>query len=966
MIYTPSNGDVLTCTLTSSLMCVSGNQITSNPITMVVSSVLTPTITIAASENPFCQGSTVIFNSTISNGGNGPVYQWQKNGITSGTGSLYNYVPLDGDYITCRITSSLGCASPNPVTSNPILMIRNQSTPVSVSIAVSENPVCSGSTVTFTATPANGGTAPSYQWKVNGISKGGNSAAFTYSPVIGGEIVTCTIISNAVCVSGNPAISNSITLVTSSSPTPGIVISTLTNPFCAGTSVAFSAISTNGGSSPTYLWKVNNLPVGSNSPMFTYPALNGDIVTCQMTSSAACIAGTVVVSDPPITMVASDNLPLGIMITESANPVCLGTAVHYTATSVNGGANPSYQWRVNSINKGTNNPVFIYVPVNTDAVTCKLTTSLVCASPQQKTSDPITMIVEQSQPVGISIAASANPVCQGSPVTLTATPANGGTTPTYQWRVNGVNIGATGPLYSYTPSNGDVVTATLISNAYCVSGNPAVSNPVALVVGSEQPVNITIAASENPFCAGSQIIYQATPTNGGANPTYVWRVNGIVKGTNNPVFQYSPVAGDQITCVLTSNQTCVSNNPATSNTINMVVTTLMPVGVTITASNTTLCAGTLIQFTATVTNGGTSPTYNWKVNGISKGTNFPIYQYPPVNGDVVTCIVSSNLTCATNNPATSNAITMNVIPSAPVSISIVESLNPCCQGTSVTYTATATNAGPDPLYRWKVNGTIILGSGSPVFTYIPINGDAVLCRLTSDQECATNNPANSNSIIMTVLPYGIIGVSITASGNPVCQGTLVTYTATPENGGSLPSYQWKVNGLNTGSNSTTFSYTPVQGDVIVCVMTSSASCVLNNTTTSNPITMTVSPLLPVSVYIVSSSNPVCQGTVTLNATPLNGGPFPVYQWKVNGNNVGTGNPVFTYAPVEGDVVRCSMTSNAACIQGNPANSNEVTLNVVQSMPVSVTVTPSSMPSCQGETITYTATPVNGGANPIYQ
>ncbi|MCX6278673.1 MAG: hypothetical protein NT004_11315, partial [Bacteroidetes bacterium] len=964
LIYTPVNGDVITCTLTSSLMCVSGNQITSNPITMAVSSAMIPVINIIASANPFCQGSSVNFTSSITNGGTTPSYQWLKNGLPAGVGSTFSYPPIDGDFITCRLTSSLGCASPNMVTSNPILMIRNQNTPASVSIEVSANPVCIGSQATFTATPVNGGSSPAYQWKVNGTNMG-TGVTYTYAPT-SGDIVTCQLTSNAACASGSPAISNQITMVTASPLPAGVQISTLTNPFCQGASVTFTAAATNGGSSPTYQWKVNGITMGLNSITFDYSPLNGNIITCEMVSNASCFTGTNPLVSNPIVMISSTDLPVSISIVASATTVCQGVAVHFTATPVNGGNTPQYQWKVNGVNAGTNKPEFTYTPLNGNVITCQLTSNLSCASGNPAVSNSINMTVNTPLPVGVSITASSNPVCQGSPVTLTATSVNGGASPVYQWRINGISVGVNSPVYTYIPSNGDVATVTVTSNAYCVSGNPVVSNSVVLVAGTEQPVGITISASENPFCAGSQIVYTATPANGGATPVYEWRVNGIVSGLNNPVFLYSPVNGDQITCKLTSNQTCISNNPATSNTITMVVTAAIPLSVSIIASSDTCCAGTPIQFTASVINGGSSLHYDWKVNGIDKGPNHYIYQFAPLNGDIVTCVVNSDLLCASNNPATSNAITMTVIPLAPVTISIAASCNPCCQGTSVTYTATAVNTGIDPLYRWKVNGTIILGSGSPVFNYIPANGDQVQCRMTSYEVCATNNPANSNTIIMDIQPYSTVGVTVTASGNPVCQGAQVTYTATPVNGGASPVYEWKVNGFFTGTNSPTFTYTPVQGEVIACVMTSNASCVLNNIAYSNPIVMTVSPLVPASVNIVPSSNPVCQGSVTFNATPTNGGPLPAYQWKVNGGNMGSGSPVFSYAPSDGDVVLCVMTSNAACVQGNPASSNAVTLNVVQSLPVSVSVVPSSLPPCQGEAITYTATPVNGGINPIYQ
>ncbi|NCA78014.1 MAG: hypothetical protein EOM90_16935, partial [Alphaproteobacteria bacterium] len=92
-------------------------------------------------------------------------------------------------------------------------------------------------------------------------------------------------------------------------------------------------------------------------------------------------------------------------------------------------------------------------------------------------------------PVSVSIAASANPICSGSGVTFTATPVNGGASPAYQWKKNTVNIsGATNATYSYTPANGDVITCLLTSNATCISGNPATSNAITMTVNPLLPV----------------------------------------------------------------------------------------------------------------------------------------------------------------------------------------------------------------------------------------------------------------------------------------------------------------------------------------------------------------------------------------------------------------------------------------------------------------------------------------------
>jgi uncharacterized protein (TIGR02145 family) len=67
-------------------------------------------------------------------------------------------------------------------------------------------------------------------------------------------------------------------------------------------------------------------------------------------------------------------------------------------------------------------------------------------------------------------------------------------------------------------------------------------------------------------------------------------------------------------------------------------------------------------------------------------------------------------------------------------------------------------------------------------------------------------------------------------------------------------------------------------------------------------------------------------TVTFTATPTNGGTTPAYQWKVNGLNAGTNSHLFTYNPLNGDSVRCIMTSNLACVTGNPASSAEIIMS----------------------------------------
>jgi uncharacterized protein (TIGR02145 family) len=98
---------------------------------------------------------------------------------------------------------------------------------------------------------------------------------------------------------------------------------------------------------------------------------------------------------------------------------------------------------------------------------------------------------------------------------------------------------------------------------------------------------------------------------------------------------------------------------------------------------------------------------------------------------------------------------------------------------------------------------------------------------------------------------------------------------------------------------------------------------------SNAIEITVNPWITAGISIVASANPVCPGTlVTFTATPVNPGSSPVFEWKINGSIAGTSNPVFSYPPVDADVVQCYLTSSLNCITLNPVPSNQLVINTL--------------------------------------
>jgi hypothetical protein len=586
------------------------------------------------------------------------------------------------------------------------------------------------------------------------------------------------------------------------------------------------------------------------------------------------------------------------------------------ATAVNGGNAPVYLWKVNGTNAGTNSPVFSYTPQNNDQVRCMLTSNALCMTGSPANSNVITMSVESQIPAGVSIASSANPVCSANAVILTATPVNGGTAPVFQWKVNGNNVGNGGPTHTYMATDGDSVYCVMTSNSICATGNPATSNGIKLHTIAAVSVSVSIAASANSICAGTTVTFTATPVNGGSNPVFQWKVNGNNVGTNSPVFSYNPSHNHKVTCVLTSGVACTSGNPATSNQITMIVFPLYQVKVTIATASTSICAGASATFTATVVSGGTLPVYQWKVNGLNSGTSSPVFTYIPSDNDNISCTVTSNASCVTNNTANSNQITMTVSPNVQVAVSIAS--NPTgavCSGTPVIFTAMPVNGGSSPVYQWKVNGTNA-GTNSPVFAYNPINGDVISCSLTSSVLCGSGNPAVSNTLTMSVIPVLPVSVTVSASQNPFCQGSPVIFNAIATNGGSHPYFQWKVNGMNVGTNNQSYTYTPANGDNVSCILTSDITCPSGNPATSNAIVLSAYMLNPT----ITGSSTACLGNATSTySTQAN---MTGYQWNVSaGGEIisGTGTNTITvlWSMAGAKTVTVAYGNPAGCVAQTP-------------------------------------------------
>lgn len=177
------------------------------------------------------------------------------------------------------------------------------------------------------------------------------------------------------------------------------------------------------------------------------------------------------------------------------------------------------------------------------------------------------------------------------------------------------------------------------------------------------------------------------------------------------------------------------------------------------------------------------------VEGTGAPITFPDYQTAPglysIHAENMTTHCSQMMTGCT---------TIWIIEPLPVSVLIhASAVNPIPAGNAVTFTATPVNGGTLPVFTWVVNGLYVVAN-SPVFTYVPNNGDEVACVLKSSESCVSGSPAASNTLTIEVegVSQTITVAGIIYSGKTKCYDATQTLlvagngtTFTVQNGGAV-------------------------------------------------------------------------------------------------------------------------------------------------------------------------------------
>jgi len=472
-----------TATVTYTVTNSCGSNANSIVVTVDPAAPKVPAIT---GSNKVCPNKTISLNNALAGG------VWSSSDLTVATVSssgVVSGVAQGNAIITYTVTNSCG------VDSKQIAITVNAPIPVVPAITGSSS-LCPNTTAQLTNALSGG------VWK---SSNSGIASVVSSTGLVTALSSGLTTISYIVTNSCG-ADTSTLPLTVIKPIQTYVHIKADTTTICSGGTVTFIVDSTNGGGSPQYQWTKNNLFIaGATTDTYVANGLNnGDVINCLFTSSLACVTGTNVFSNN-IKITVKPNLIPSISIKtnsgqSSVDTTCKGSPLGFTATVLNGGTNPLFQWKVNgfdTLGNASNANLVLTTLSDNDKVSCVLKSSEGCLASNYPMSNLIKVVVID-KPAITNIVTTGSIVCYNGVLQLSNLTPNG------TWSSSATNYA--------TVSNTGLVKGVAAGNTtinYVVgnSGRKCFYSTASINIAVEGlPLIAPINASASSICKGDSIL----------------------------------------------------------------------------------------------------------------------------------------------------------------------------------------------------------------------------------------------------------------------------------------------------------------------------------------------------------------------------------------------------------------------------------------------------------------------------
>lgn len=550
-------------------------------------------------------------------------------------------------------------------------------------VNLSANPagaVCPGDFIRFLANTPNGGTAPNYDWYIDGtLVQSGSTDSLVSSAFVNGSLVQVVLTSNSSCT--NPSIDTASFFVTLSNTVTPLVSISPDTAVCSGSNIVFTANYSNSGASPALQWFVNGFAVpGANGNTFSHNVVSPDtIIGIQLIPSLTCVTIPFASDSSYVNLLQ----PFAPSVNISSNPsgaVCTGDTIIFDVQANVSLSSAMFEWFINGVSQGgpSGNPTFTLLnPQHGDSVSVGMSSAHPCLLAPNASDYQLLSVLNAVQPqISLNATPSLN-ICQGDPLTINATTSGGGNNPAVNWYLNGVLVSQNQSSFSSSTFNDqDVLQAILISSLSCATQ----TSDSDLVIVNVTPVtipSISISALNPVNCDGDTISFSAAIVNGGSGAAFHWEVNGMPLANNAPVFSYLAQSGDVIQAFLTPTLNCSGVSQVSSNVINVLtLPSVTPTASINVSPSDSICLGQTVNVNSSYTFGGSNPQLAWTINGLTVSSNTTSFSTDTLRqGDIIQFSMISNQACATEDTVLSNYIRIMVHP--PVSGNIVGGGNLC-------------------------------------------------------------------------------------------------------------------------------------------------------------------------------------------------------------------------------------------------------------------------------------------------
>ncbi|MCA6078786.1 T9SS type A sorting domain-containing protein [Fulvivirga sedimenti] len=580
--------------------------------------------------------------------------------------------------------------------------------------AINDVTVVNGNTGDFTVNSTNAGSNPRYQWQLNGTDLPGETAStYTNTSLVDGDIVTCvitpdlagctgitytsqpvTISEIAVAEFGTFYVENTADPVACISAAESVTFENIVNVFVTGNSVlkgqggnnswnaganSLNSVKNNGYMQFTAgddafdkMIGISN-DIGNesfNSIDYAFYLQNDDDIHIYENGSDRGNVGTYTTGDifkiavesgevkfyqNDVLIYISNVAPaLPMVVDLSLNDagaalndiiVVNGNTGVFTAIASNAGSSPSYQWQVNGVDvSGETSAVFTNTSLREgDIVTCVISPDLGGCSDVTYTSQPVE-ILEIPQALFGDFYITNIPATDVQPVAFEE----------LTWSTN-ENVFISGNTVTKRQgSNNQWDAAAFSANTV---GNQAYAQTVVTQTGYDRAFGLSNAYSGSGF---NTIDFKFYLVQNGQLRIYEGASFRGVFGTYslNDTLKIGVVDGE---VVYYQNSTLLYTSTLTPTLPQHVSLSINDLDGSL--SDLYIVSLTEGNFTATTTNAGASPQYQWKLNGTDVGTDSPILSYPVLNdGDIFTVEIIPDIPGCANisNPYVSNRILINM------------------------------------------------------------------------------------------------------------------------------------------------------------------------------------------------------------------------------------------------------------------------------------------------------------------